>query len=69
MMPMGLRISVFSAKIAPRNEKQHKRLITCVVSVYGLFVSYLPRENLKPASKSIRSGWMVRMERGWLPLK
>ena len=56
--------SLFSAKIAPRNEKQHKRWITCVVSVYRLFVSYLPRENLRPASKSMRSGWMVRMERG-----
>ena len=60
---------LFLPKIAPRNEKQHKLWITCVVSVCILCVSYLPRENRRPASKSMRSGWMVRIERGWLPLK
>ena len=65
----GVAHILFFAKIAPRNEKQHKRLITCVVSVCILCVSYLPRENRRPASKSMRSGWMVRIERGWLPLK
>ena len=65
----GVAHILFFAKIAPRNEKQHKRLITCVVSICILCVSYFPNEKRTPASKSIRSGWMVRMERGWLPLK
>ena len=65
MSPMVLRIVFFPSKLAPGYEKKHKPVSACVVSGGILSVSYRPRENRRPASMSILTGWMVRMERGW----
>ena len=65
MIPMVLRIVFFFSKLAQENKKQHKPMPTCVVSGGILSVSYRPRENRRPASKSILTGWIVRRERGW----
>jgi hypothetical protein len=61
----GSAHSLFFSKLAQENKKQHKPMPTCVVSGGILSVSYRPRENRRPASKSILTGWIVRRERGW----
>jgi hypothetical protein len=62
---MMLRMVFFPSKLAQGSEKKHKPSSACVVSGGILSVSYLPRENRRPASMSSLTGWMVRMERGW----
>ena len=69
MIPMVLRMVFFSAKLAQGGEKKHKPASACVVSGGILSVSYCPMENRRPASMSSLTGWIVRMERGWLQSK